>query len=206
MEMMVSSESEIYANLFGEMTTLAKSHTTGRYSKNLYYVAVVILFRLCSTSEFVPTFLPPPSPRAVYAHFWSSFAATHCRLQSLDAMIMYLSVQIAHSPELMEDSVLAINAISCSNTFLGMKHVDISEIPYLFVIYFQPIHPNIKCCPLFFIESKSGIGNKRIQTKIDEILARIQSLIPRRFITSDGGSSYYEHHRSFVDFWEPIYR
>jgi hypothetical protein len=89
-------------------------------------------------------------------------------------MIAYLSVQITHSPELIEGSVLAIDVISCSNTFLGMKHVDLSEIGYLFVIYLQPINPNIKCCPLFVIECESGIGNKRIQTKIDEILARIQ--------------------------------
>jgi hypothetical protein len=41
MEMMVSSESEIRANLFREMITLTKSHTTPRYSKNLYYAAVV---------------------------------------------------------------------------------------------------------------------------------------------------------------------
>jgi hypothetical protein len=70
----------------------------------------------------------------------------------------------------------------------------------------QPINPNIKRSPLFVIESEPGIGNEKIQTKIDEILARIQSKIPRRFIASDGDSSYYERHRSFVDFWEPIYR
>jgi hypothetical protein len=178
MEMIVSSEWEIRANLFCEMITLAKSHTTPRCSNNLYDAAVVILFRSCSTSEFVHTFLPLPSPRAVHAHFWSALAASRDRLQSLDAMIAYLSVQIAHSPELTEGSVLAIDAISCSNTFLGMKHVDLSEITYLFVIYLQPINPNIKYCPLFVIESESGSGNERIHTKIDEIIARIEPLIP----------------------------
>jgi hypothetical protein len=121
-------------------------------------------------------------------------------------MIAYLSLQIAHNLELIEGSVLAIDAISCSNPFLGMKHVDLSEIAYLFMIYLQPINPDIKCRPLFVIESEHGIGNERIQTKIDEILARIQLLIPRRFIASDGDSSYYERHRSFMDFWVPIYR
>jgi hypothetical protein len=154
----------------------------------------------------VRTFLPLPNPRALYAHFWFALAASRDRLQSLDAMIAYLSVQVAHRPELIEGSVLAINAISCLNTFLGMKHIDLSEIAYLFVIYLQPINPNIKCCPLFIIESESGIGNGRVQTKIDEILAEIQSLIPRRFIASDGDSSYYERRRSFLDFWEPIYQ
>jgi hypothetical protein len=191
-------------NLFREMITLAKSHTTPRYSKNLYYAAVVILFRSCSTYEFVRTFLPLPSSRVIYAHFWSALAASRDRLQSLDPRISYLSVQIAHSAELISGSVLAIDAISCSNTFLRMKHVDLSEIVYLFVIYLQPINPNINCCPLFVIESESGIGNEKIQTKIDEILARIQSLIPRPSFASDDDSSYYECHRRFMDFWEPI--
>jgi hypothetical protein len=112
---------------------------------------------------------------AVYALFWSALAASRDRLQSLDAMITYLSVQIAYSPELIKGSVLAIDAISCSNTFRGMNHIDLSEITYLFVVYLQPINPNIKCCLLFVIESEFGIRNERIQTKISEILARIQS-------------------------------
>jgi hypothetical protein len=144
MEMIVSCESEIKANLFREMITLAKSDTTPRCSKKLYSAAVVILFRSCSTYEALRTFLPLPSPRAVYAHFWSALAAGRDRLQSLDAMIAYLSIQIPHSPELIEGSVLAIDAISCSNTLLGMKHVDLSEIGYLFVIYLKSINPNIK--------------------------------------------------------------
>jgi hypothetical protein len=87
-----------------------------------------------------------------------------------------------------------------------MKHVDLSEIGYLFVIHLQPINPNIKYCPLFIIESEASIGNERIQTKIDEILAQIQSLIPGRLIASDGDLSHYERHRGFMDFWELIYR
>jgi hypothetical protein len=60
-------------------------------------------------------------------------------------------------------------------------------------------------CQLFEIENLSGIGNDRIQAQIDEIPALIQSLIPRRFIASDGGSSYCQRHKTFMDFWEPIY-
>jgi hypothetical protein len=154
METIVSPESEIRANLFREMIILAKSHTTLCYSKNLYYAAVVILFRLCSTYESVRTFLPLPSPRAVHTLFWSALAASRDCLQSLDALIACLSVQIAHSRELIEGPVRGIDAISCLNTFLGMKHVDLSETAYLFVIYLQPINPNIKCCSLFVIETE----------------------------------------------------
>jgi hypothetical protein len=78
-------------------------------------------------------------------------------------MIAYLSVQIALSPELTAGCVFAIDAISCSNTFIGMRRINMSDIAYLFVLYLQPINPNIKCCSLFVIESLSGIGNERIQ-------------------------------------------
>jgi hypothetical protein len=69
-EKIISSESKIRANLFREMIDLAKPHTIPRNSKNLYYAAIVILFRSRSTYEFLRTFLPFPSPRAVYSHFW----------------------------------------------------------------------------------------------------------------------------------------
>jgi hypothetical protein len=84
------------------MINLPKLHTIPRYSKNLYNAAIVIviLFRSRSTYELLHTFLPLPSPRAVYSHFGSAPAASRGRLQSLDAMIVYLSIQIALSPEL----------------------------------------------------------------------------------------------------------
>jgi hypothetical protein len=178
-EKIISSESEIRANLFREMIDLAKPHTIPRYSKNLYYAAIVILFPSRSIYEFLCTFLPLPSPRAVYSHFGPALSASRGRLQSLDVMIAYLWVQIALSPELTAGCVFAIDVISCSNTLIGMRRIDMSDIAYLFVIYLQPIKANIKCCPLFVIESPSGIGNERIQAHIDEILALIQSLIPR---------------------------
>jgi hypothetical protein len=121
-------------------------------------------------------------------------------------MIPYLSVQIARSSELTARCVFAIDAISCSNTFVGMRRVAMSDIAYFFVLYLQLINPNIKCCPLFVIETPSGIGDERIQSQVDEIIALIQSLIPRRFIASDGDSSYYQRHKTFMAFWEPIYQ
>jgi hypothetical protein len=121
-------------------------------------------------------------------------------------MIAYLSVQIALSPELTAGCIFAIDAISCSNTFIGTRPINMSDMAYLFLLYLQPVNPNVKCCPLFVIESPSGIGNKRIQAQIDEILALVQSLIPRRFTASDGDSSYDQRPKIFMNFWEHIYQ
>jgi hypothetical protein len=161
------------------MIDLAKPHTIPRYSKNLYYAIIVILFRSRSTDEFLRTFLPLPSPRAVYSHFGPALTASGGRLQSLDATIASLSVQIALSPDLIAGCVFAIDVISCSNIFIRMRRIDMSDITYLFVLYLQLFNPNIKCCPLFVIESPSGLGNERIQAQIDEILILIRSLILR---------------------------
>jgi hypothetical protein len=90
------------------MIDLAKPHTIPRYSMNLYHAAIVILFRSLSTYEFLRTFLPLPNPRVVYSHCGSALAASCGRLQSLDAMIAYLSVQIALSPELTAGRVFAM--------------------------------------------------------------------------------------------------
>jgi hypothetical protein len=139
------------------MIDLVKPQTSPRDSKNLYYAAVVIMFRSRSTYEFLRTFLPLPSPRAVYSHFGSARAASRGRLQSLDAMIAYLSVQIALSPELTAGCVCAIDAISCSNTFMGTRRIDMSDIAYLFLLYLRPINLNIKCYRLFVIESPAWV-------------------------------------------------
>jgi hypothetical protein len=117
------------------MIDLAKPHTIPRHSKNLHYAVIVILFRSCSTYEFLRTFLPLPSPRVVYSHFESALAASRRCLQSLDAMIAHLSVQIALSPERTAGCVFAIDAISCSKTFIGMRRIDMSDIADLFVLY-----------------------------------------------------------------------
>jgi hypothetical protein len=121
-------------------------------------------------------------------------------------MIAYLAVQIALSPELTAWCVFAIDAIFCSDTFIGTRRIELSDIAHLFMLHLQPINPNIKCCPLFVIESLSGIGNEKIQAQINEIFALIHLLIPHQFITSDGDSSYHQRHKTFMEFWEPIYQ
>jgi hypothetical protein len=67
-------------------------------------------------------------------------------------MIADRSVQISLRLELTAGCVFSIDAISCSNTFIGMRGIDMSDIAYFFVLYLQPINPNIACCPLFMIE------------------------------------------------------
>jgi hypothetical protein len=46
---------------------------------------------------------------------------------------------------------------------MAIKYIEMSDAAYLFVVYLQPLSPNVKCYPLFVIKNESGTGNARIQ-------------------------------------------
>jgi hypothetical protein len=128
------------------------------------------------------------------------------RLKSLDEVEPYLVSQIAHRPDIANGVVLAVDAISCANTFVGMKHIEEGKAAYLFVVYFQPLTPTAKCSPLFVLESQSGLADKNIHTEINNILDRTQKCIKRVFLASDGDPSYNFRHNAFMEYMDPIFR
>jgi hypothetical protein len=200
------SDSQIWADVFCEMIELAQMPKEARrYSDHLYYVAVVILFRSASTFEFLRHFLPLPSAVSVYAEFHDPVNASLDRLQSVDKIVPFLCNQIELDKEIADGVTLAVDAVSCSNVFVGMKHVQRSEIAYLFVVYLQPLCPDVKCVPLFVIPTPEGIGNPIIQRKIDEVLRLTRSCIPRVFLASDGDPSYNTRHNTFFAYWTNLF-
>jgi hypothetical protein len=56
------------------------------------------------------------------------------------------------------------------------------------------------------IKSESGTGSARIQARIDALLESIRPRIPRRFIASDGDTTYHIYHGKFLDFWVKAYK
>jgi hypothetical protein len=201
LERTVSSKSAVRADVFREMIKLARSNGSPRYSNHLYYMAVVILYRSPSTYDFLRQFLPLPSPVSIYHHFQVQMTNSLARLQTLELVIPFLSTQIELHPELSKGAVVAVDAISCSNAFVGMKKVDRGNTAYLFVCHLQPLSPRLKCTPLFVMESESGIGNDAIQAKIDTVLQLTQSQIARLFIASDGDPSYNKRHKTWMKEW-----
>jgi hypothetical protein len=126
-------------------------------------------------------------------------------LKSLEQVENYLLRRIEREPEIEQGVVLAVDAVSCANTFVGMRHVEEGGIAYLFVIHLQPLTPKSKCSPLFIIDSRSGMADAEVQAKIDEVLMVTQSRIHRVFLASDGDPSYNNRHHAFKSFWEPIF-
>jgi hypothetical protein len=193
-------------DVLAEMIETAKKGGAKRYSSHLYYTAVVVMFRSRSTYEFMRQFLPLPAPNSIYEHFRDSVHASLARLKSIDQVESYLKAQIALHPEIAAGAVLAVDAVSCSSTFIGMKAIERCDTRYLFVVNLQPIAPIAKCFPLFVIRSNSGIGDEALQKKITEVVTIAQGVIARVFIASDGDSSFNDRHHSFFDFWDELYR
>jgi predicted nucleic acid-binding Zn-ribbon protein len=206
MESVVSSVSPVRADIFREMIDLARQPAMGRrYSPNPFHMAVVLLFRSRSAYEFLRNFLPLPAPSTIYEHFHDDLKNSVNRLTSFNQIAGYLDSRITQHPEIAEAAVLAVDAIACTNTFVGMKQVEEGKVAYLFVVYLQPPNPKAKCSPLFIIESPSGMASDEIQTHIDTIIRITQSRMDRVFLASDGDPSYNGRHHTFMALWEQTY-
>jgi hypothetical protein len=192
-------------DILREMNDIAARQGYRRYSDSLYYMAVVMIFRSRSTYECLRNFLPLPAPNSIYDHFRDDLHASLARLKSMDQVGPYLSSQIERYPDIAKGAVLAVDAVSCSSTFVGMRTVEKSGIGSLFVVFLQPLIPTAKCCPIFIIEHPSGIGNPTIQKQIDQIAAIAHAVIYRVFIGSDGDPSYNRRHLAFFDYWNQVY-
>jgi hypothetical protein len=189
-----------------EMNEILTKTGPRRYSDHLYYAAVVVLFRSRSTYDFLRDLgFPFPAPNSVYEHFRPRLTESLNRLKSVDQVEPFLASLIKQNPEISDGAVLAVDAVACSSTFIGIKNIQHGDIHYLFVVLLQPLVPTARCCPLFVIESSQGVGNETIQAKIDEIVAIASPHLRRTFLGSDGDASYNERHHSFMDFWEPFY-
>jgi hypothetical protein len=91
MKSIISSDSEVRADVFREMTELAKTEPALRwYSNSLYQMAAVLLFRSRSSDEFMHRFLLIPAPSSVYSHFREELAASVTQLKSIDEIELYL--------------------------------------------------------------------------------------------------------------------
>jgi hypothetical protein len=190
-----------------EMNEVLARKGVRRYSDQMYYAAVVVLFRSRSTFEFLRDLgFPFPAPNSVYEHFRPRLTASLARLKSADQVDPYLSSLIEQHPEIAAGATLAVDAVACSSTFIGIKNIQRGDIHYLFVVLLEPLVPTAKCYPLFVIESSQGIGNDEIQAQIDQIIGITQTRIHRVFLGSDGDKSYNERNHSFMGFWEPFYK
>jgi hypothetical protein len=166
-ELALSEQFQTRTAILKELIELAKGEAANRYSQQLYHMLVRVLFRSYSAYKFLRNFLTLPSPTAIYSHFHDQIDASLARLTHVELVGEYLSSQISTHP-------VFADAVSCSNSFIGVKKVEHSDTGHLFVVLLQPVSSAVRCSPLFVIKSQSGTGNQTIQTEIDIVLGIVQ--------------------------------
>jgi hypothetical protein len=139
MKSIISSDSEVRADVFPEMIELAEREPTlRRYSNSLYNMAAVLLLCCRSSSEFMHGLLPIPPLSSVHSHFREKLTAKIARLKSIDEIEPYLVSRISVYARIAEGVVLAVDTVSCTNNFVGMRQVDTARsVIYLLFIYSQ---------------------------------------------------------------------
>jgi hypothetical protein len=81
----------------------------------------------------------------------------------------------------------AVDAVSCSDTFVDTKAMKKSADSYLFLVHLQPLEPSILCQPLFVLPWKNRNASPAIQTLIDQAVTVVKdNRIPVIALSSDG--------------------
>jgi hypothetical protein len=88
---------------------------------------------------------------------------------------------------------------SIRDEHIRMFEEERDDTAYLFVVYFQPLAPDVKCSPHFVTKSPQGIGNHGIQNQINHTLQVARRRIPHLFLASDGALSCNAPHNEFID-------
>jgi hypothetical protein len=65
---------------------------------------------------------------------------------------------------------IGVDAVSVSNTFVGMTSVTQEKESVLFLLNLQPVFPDLPCRSIHFLGSETGHANDRVQRRIDEII------------------------------------
>jgi hypothetical protein len=103
--------------------------------------------------------------------------------------------------------VIEVDAVSVSNTFVGVNSVAQERESFMFLLNLQPISPRLPCRPIHVRSPETGNANRPIQRRIDEIIAWLaMAKIPVRGIASDGDKCYNARHERFFNFWNVVER
>jgi hypothetical protein len=86
-----------------------------------------------------------PTLQTTHRYFGARLKEYEDELIKLEELPAFLD-RLAESHPLLSSGVcLAIDAISCSSTFLNAYKIKESDDSYLFLVNLQPLHPNAKC-------------------------------------------------------------
>jgi hypothetical protein len=117
----LSGKIETRLYILSELIKPAEGEGGNRYSNALYEMFVRVLSCSYSSYVFLQNFLTLPTPTSISKRFHDSVDASFARLRSPEMAGPYLSSQIATHKEIAEGAVFAVDAVSCTNTFIRVK-------------------------------------------------------------------------------------
>jgi hypothetical protein len=120
----------------------------------------------------------------IHGHFRSRLKDYEEELTKVNTLPAYLDSMVQQHPLLSFGACFAIDAISCSGTFLNAYEIKESGDSHMFLVNLQPLYPDAKCQPLFCVSSKTGNGSD-IQGLFDQIVTKIQMQIPVPAVSFD---------------------
>jgi hypothetical protein len=100
-----------------------------------------------------------PIVQTIRRHHGSRLKEHEHELAKLEDLPAFHDKLVESRPLLNYGVYLAIDAISCSSTYLNTYEIKNSDDSYLFLVNLQPLHPDTKSQPLFRISSEAGNGS-----------------------------------------------
>jgi hypothetical protein len=135
----------------------------------------------------------------VGTHFRDAVISTVNQLPNLND-IASVCQKLSQESRYCQGVCIAVDAVSCSDPFVGTKGAKKSADSSLFLVHLQPLEPIIQCQPLFVIPGKNGNASPAIQTLIDQALTVVKdNHISVITMFSGGDHGYNRRHQEFYD-------
>jgi chromosome segregation ATPase len=117
-----------------------------RYNDEQLHFSHILSCYSCTGYEFLRSRMVNfPTPQTTHRYFGARLKEYENELTKLEELPAFLDRLVESHPLLSSGVCLAIDAISCSSTFLNAYEIKESEDSYMFLMNLQPLHPDAKC-------------------------------------------------------------
>lgn len=156
-----------------------------RFSEKIYYFAKLLHNMSPKTYDLLKDILIFPSISMLNEYFSENDKSLIEYIQDIeyipDLIQQYKEMYGIDGPI---ESILSIDAASLDRPFK-------KAFSYVFVFYLQPLHPDLKCIPLYIFPKNNGFANNEILCIADQIKGILQDLdIIVTTIATDGDTGY----------------
>jgi hypothetical protein len=131
-----------------------------RYDDEQLHFCHILSCYSCTVYEFLRSRMVNfPTLQTIHGHLGARMKEYGDELTKLEELLAFL-YRLVESHLLLSSGVcLAIDAISCSNTFLNAYEIKELDDSHIFLVNLQSLHPDAKRQSLFCLSSKTGNGS-----------------------------------------------